>query len=377
MVIEMTGQGRMASWIILAATLPFPLVTPVAGVIADRWDRRKIMIAADLIRAVLTLGFLLVAPSGQVWLVFPILIAIVVVSAFFGPAASAALPNLVTSEQIVAANALNGASWGTMLAVGATIGGFVSHYVGRDASFILDSASYVVSALLIASVRVPFASPREKHETHESSHPGQDFLDSLRYAARHRGVLGAVLIKTVWGMGGGVISLLSVLPLQVFHAGDRGIALLYASRGVGALLGPFIANRFAGGRPRSMAMLAAVGVIVSGVFYAAFAASPTLAIAALCVFIAHLGGGAQWVLSSSLLQRTVNDRILGRISALDMGGITAAMAASTILVGAGIDPLGPRVVGVMAGCLTMALGAVWMVVFGLLLRDPFERVEDS
>src|SRR5207249_11730146 len=109
-----------------------------------------------------------------------------------------------------------------------------------------------------------------------------------------------------------------VLPCPVLHAGDACVGAVYAGRGGGAVLGPMAAHYLIGGHPRRMTIIAALGVMGCGVFYTAFALSPTLKAAAAFVFLAHLGGGAQWVLSTSLLQRIVEDRILGLISAIAM-----------------------------------------------------------
>lgn len=398
LMLELTGSGRAVSLLIVCNTLPYFLVTPVAGAVADRLDRRRIMIGCDVSRAVLALGFILVHTTGLAWLAYPITVSMVVIAAFFGPASSAALPNLVTDRQLGAANTLSGASWGTMLAVGATLGGVVSHYFGRPAAFMLDAGSFVVSALLIASIRMPFGGRGDRAHTPEAERCAEeafaeqppppertfggladlfggtlrDFAEGMRYARGHAAVLALLLIKTCWGVGAGVIALLSVIPVQVFKAGDQGIAVVYAARGIGAVLGPFLAHMLTRGNNRRMALLAALGVISSGIFYCAFAASPTLWWATFFVFVAHIGGGAQWVLSTTLLQKNVEDRVLGRISALDMGGITLTMTVSTLLVGWGIEPLGPRNVGLVAGGAIVVLGLLWLLRYGLG-GERFER----
>jgi predicted MFS family arabinose efflux permease len=371
---EMTGKGSVVSWLIVANTLPFFLVTPLAGVVADRYDRRTIMIASDVVRAVLVLGFMAVAPSGQAWLALALSSAAVVVSAFFGPAAAAAVPNVVAPHQLAAANALSSASWGSMLAVGSALGGVISSNFGREAAFMADSLTFIVSALLTASVRVPFSSAAR-----QSSEPGTaadgGFTESLRYAWRHRGLRALLLIKTMWGVGAGVIALLSVLPVQVFKAGEAGVGLLYASRGVGAVIGPLLAQGMVRDSAPAMAKLAAFGVMFSGVFYAAFASAPSIKIAAVYVFLAHLGGGAQWVLSTTLLQRMVADRILGRVMALDMGGITLTMTVSTVLCGIGIETVGPRMVGMLAGAAIVLLGLTWIAVYAWVRPEQFEPIQ--
>jgi MFS family permease len=373
---EMTGKGSVVSWLIVANTLPFFLVTPLAGVFADRYNRRTVMISSDVIRAVLVLGFMLVAPSGNWWLALVLSSAAVMVSAFFGPAASAAIPNVVAPHQLSAANALSSASWGSMLAVGSAVGGFLSSTYGRDTAFLVDSASFLVSALLTASVRVPFSSTSRQGPADTEKSAG-DFMESLRYAWGHRAVRALLLIKTMWGVGAGVIALLSVLPVQVFKAGEAGVGQLYASRGIGAVLGPIMAQAMVRDNAAAMARMAALGVMFSGVFYAAFAGAPTMQTATAYVFLAHLGGGAQWVFSTTLLQRIVPDRILGRVMAIDMGGITLTMTISTILCGIGIESIGPRLVGMLAGAAIVVLGLLWIGCYTWVRPERFEPLQEN
>lgn len=380
LLLELTSDAAMVSLLVAAQTLPMFFTMPLAGVLADRLDRRRLMIWTNLLQAVFALGFLLVQRADQVWLLFVFSVAMVVCEGFFTPASSAALPNVVSIRHLGAANALAGASWGTMVAVGSAIGGLVAAHWGRSAAFVLNAASFVVAAALVASVRVPFSSaPSPSHS------PGlgglskllavtlSDFRDGVRYARHHASALALLLVKSVWGLGGGVLALLSVLPVEVLHAGDGGIGTLYASRGVGALLGPLLAQPLAIGRPRRMAMLAAVGVVGSGLFYAAFALSPTLGWAAAFVFLAHLGGGTQWVLSSTLLQRTVADRMRGRMSSLDFAGLTLTLTLSNLACGwcLGSGLAGPRAVGVAAGAVLMGLGAGWIAWYGWLRPPDF------
>lgn len=380
LLLELTNDAAMVSLLVAAQTLPMFFTMPLAGVVADRLDRRRVMIWTNLLQAVFALGFLLVQRPDQAWLLFVFSVAMVICEGFFTPASSAAIPNVVSIRHLGAANALAGASWGTMVAVGSAIGGLVAAHWGRSAAFVLNALSFVMAAALVASVRVPFSSPSNVSQA--AGFGGlrdlvtvalTDFRDGVRYARQHASALALLLVKSVWGLGGGVIALLSVLPVEVLHAGDAGIGTLYASRGLGALLGPLLAQPLAVGRPRRMALLAALGVVISGLFYAAFSLSPTLASAAAFVFLAHLGGGTQWVLSSTLLQRTVADRMRGRVSSLDFAGLTLTMTLSNLACGWCLSNgfAGPRAVGVAAGCLLMGLGAAWIAWYGWLRPPDF------
>lgn len=381
LLLERTGSAAQVSLLIVAQMLPMFVTMPLAGVLADRFDRRAIMIWTNLLQALLALGFLLVRQPEQIWMLYVFTVALVVCEGIFTPAAGAALPNIVSPRHLTAANALSGASWGTMVAVGSALGGIVTANLGRGAAFTVNALSFVVSALLVASVRLPFSRAEGRHERGTSivSATLGGIGDGVRYAHRHTSALALLLLKTAWGMGGGVIALLSVIPVEVLHAGDAGIGTLYTSRGLGALIGPFVATPLTQGRARRTALVAALGVILSGGFYAAFALAPTMTWATLFVFLATMGGGAQWVLSSTLLQRNVVDHMRGRMQSLDFAGLTLTMTLSNLacarVMSANIA--GPRTVGLFAAGLIVGLGALWLTWFGWLRPPDFETVDST
>jgi len=153
LLLSLTGSGEAVGYILIIKLLPSFFAGPLAGVVADRFNRKTIMIVADIVRGFLVLGFLLVQRPEQVWLVYAIAALEVVVSTFFDPAKSAAIPNIVSREELIPANALSAASWSVTLALGAALGGVVTDAFGRNTAFVVDSVSFFVSAAFIWAVR--------------------------------------------------------------------------------------------------------------------------------------------------------------------------------------------------------------------------------
>ncbi len=376
LLLELTGSGMSVSALLLCTSVPSLLVAPFAGVVADRCDRRRVMIAADLVRMLCVLGFLLLQSADGVWLAYLLTAAIAVASGFFAPAAAAALPNLVRSSQLTAANALAGATGGVMTALAAWLGGWVSANLGRPVAFGLDALSFLISALVILSVRQPFSAglPAKVQSAGPSvlTRTLQDLREGGSYAWNSRPVLALLLLKIGAGLGGGVLALLSVVPIQVLKAGDYGVGVLYASRGLGTLVGAALASLVAGARPRVRALAAAWGLVASGLLCVAFGASTSLAWAAGLVFGAFLGSGVQWVLSGALLQRVAEDRLLGRVMALDNAGMTLTASLSTLLCGWGLVAWGPRPVAGLVGAAVVLSGLVWLAFQAWLRPLRFE-----
>ena len=360
--LELTGSSALAALVLVLQTGGFALTAPLAGTLADRFDRRKLMVAADLARVPIALAFLLARDPGTLWIAFVAVALLAVGAAVFEPSSSAALPNLVDAERLPEANVLLGSAWGTMLAVGAALGGLVAATLGRDAAFIANAASFALSAALIVGIRRPLQQPREEPAAGQGGLRGigRSVGTAFDFARRSRVVASLLLSKTTFGVGTGVVLMLAVFGRNVFGAGDAGIGLLFAARGLGALLGPFVARSVVGLEDRGLLLGIRASLVVVAVCYALFPIAPTIWFAALLVFAAHLGGGSQWMLSSYGLQRSTPDAIRGRVFSFDYGLVTLTIALSTLLAGFLADALAPRLaVWTMVGLLVLA-GSGWV-----------------
>jgi MFS family permease len=354
LVLQLTRSATLASLILLCQTLPVFLFTPVAGHTIDRADRRKLMILVDVIRTGACLLPLLARTPALLPFAYAGVILISIGSAYFEPAASAALPNIVAVDELAPANVLMGSTWGTMLAVGAAIGGAVTMRFGRDVSFIVDAVSFLFSALLLWRMRARFS------ETLHHEHPGlpESIRETLRYAREHPRVLALLTSKGGYGLGAGVIAMLSVFGKEVFRAGAFGIGLLFAARGLGALCGPFVI-RAAAKDDDMQYRLITVSILVFAAGYVSFGLSHALLFGALAVFVAHLGGGAQWLTSTYGLQRETDDWIRGRVFAADYGFVTLTMSLSSLGAGILSDRFGPVIATVGTASICVAWAVFW------------------
>ncbi|HEY6566340.1 MAG TPA: MFS transporter [Actinomycetota bacterium] len=367
LILETTGQAIDVGLAILAQEAAFFVASPAAGVLADRVDRRKLMIVCDLARAVLCVAFLAVGPD-TVWLAYPLLAALSIFSAPFEPASSAAIPNVVDPADLATANAIGGSLWGTMLAVGAALGGVVSTVFGRDTAFVIDAISFGVSALLLTGIQRSFSQEREPD--HEHPKMLEATKEVLRYARRDHQVLALITVKGGFGLAAGVLALIPVFGAKVFHDGDIGVGILMAARGVGALVGPFIGHRLSGPGHRHLFSAIGLALTVFGVSYMALGLAPALWVAAIVIFVAHLGGGSQWVLSTYGLQVLVPDHIRGRIFAVDFALITLSLGISSVVAAAIADSAGARVAAFVLGGLAVGWAGAWWVLTRKVRRGP-------
>lgn len=357
LIFTLTNSGLAAGLAIIVSNLPAFFLVPIAGSFADRFDRRKIMIAMDLVRAGLALSLLLVRTADQIWMVYVFQTLSVIFASFFNPALNAAMPNLVRRNQLLTANALSSATWGTMLAVGTFIGGIAVATVGNDAAFIINSFSFLVSAFFIWRIRG--AVNEHRQHVREGVNPFADFAEGFHYAAQRPQVLYLLLVKAGGGLAGGVILLLTVFSFQVFHTGAEGVGLLQFARGLGILIGPLLVARMVRGKIGRAQTFIALGFALVGTSYIFFGAAPTMAFAMVCVFCAHMGWGSNWTLSSALLQRLTPDSIRGRIFSMDLGMLTLTLAFSTFVTGVAVDRYDPHFVAFALGAIFVLFGAFW------------------
>ncbi|MEO8218787.1 MAG: MFS transporter [Acidobacteriota bacterium] len=358
LVLELSGSAALASLLIVFQTLPIFFATPFAGHVVDRMDRRKLMITVDLVRCgAALLPLAAVRPSLLVFAYLGVTI-ISLGAAWFNPASQAALPNLVEPHDLGRANVLIGSAWGTMLAIGAGIGGIVTAQLGRNTSFVIDAFTFLVSALILLRIRRNFS----EAESHTGERPPliDSALETVRYARRNPRVLALLLSKGGYGVGAGVVAMVSVFGREVFHRGAFGIGMLYAARGAGALAGPFIVRALFRKDDEQYRSISAA-IVLFGISYIGLALSPGLGFGVLAVLVAHLGGGAQWLVSSYGLQREVPDYIRGRVFAADQGFVTLTISVSSLATGLMADAIGPSLATAIAASFCIAWGVVWGV----------------
>jgi MFS family permease len=360
LVTDITGHPGLPSFIYAASVLPVFFLSPIAGVIADRVDRKWMMVIADGLRVPVALGLCLAALWSNAALAVACMLALAVLSTFFDPVASAALPNVVDPEDLPVAQAAANGAWGAMLVVGAGLGGLITIAIGRQAAFIANAASFAVSAILVARIRRPL---QERREARPPSRGVLAELREVRELVRARPAIGAlILCKCGVGSANGIVGILPAFSIGRFGAGDAGTGALLAARGFGALLGPIVAafiQRRASGT-RGLFLICGGATIAYGIAYAFLPLVPVIALACVLVALAHLGGGAQWTLSVYGLQLATPDAIRGRVLSIDYGIATLAIGVSSVLAGVGAEAIGPEYTTWALVAVAIVFGVAWL-----------------
>jgi len=348
LLLETTGSAQSISLAFILQTLPQCLIAPAAGVLNDRISRKKVMIFADVARAGIVLAMLLVQSREALWLLYVLLFLETVCWGLFEPGRSAVIPNICAVDDIPAANARASTTWSVNFAIGAAVGGVAAVIFGRQTVFVLNSLSFVVSALLITRMR--FAEPHADNMTPLRAREFLDFTDvreGIRYIKGDRRLLMTVLVKGGIGLMGANWIILPVIGERVFplhiggltaeQGGTLGMSALFASRGLGALIGAFAAAGFGGLKDPRLYRTILFGFLLAGAGYVALGAAGSIGGAVLALLIAHAGGSACWTSSTTLLQKQTEDRFRGRVFSAEFAFMTLALAGSSFIAGRLVD----------------------------------------
>lgn len=328
--------------------LPVALVGPLAGVLADRWPRRRLMIGCDLARCVLVLAMFAAPlwPRAAAGYLLALTFLQTVFAAIGEPARSAAIPDTVPGSALATANRLSVIGWSATYTFGAAVGGLVTAAVGWRIALAIDALSYLASIACVARLRLPPPARHERDLDATALFGGRDMRDALRFLARRRSVLRLLWIKVGWGLGGAMTVLLTLLgggPLVGSLGGKLTIPLLFVGRGVGMGLGPLVQRWWGADQERRRAHAIAAGFLLYAGAYTAVPLALWLspARALWCVLALVLAGSigesTLFVQSTLLLQRALPDRLRGRVLALDIGASTVICAAVTTAYSMALD----------------------------------------
>lgn len=372
-LLELTGSAQMVAFAFMAQVLPQCFTAPTAGVINDRISRKKVMIFADWARAGIVLSMMLVRSHDTLWLLFVLLFLETVCWALFEPGHRAVIPNITHGDQTPIANALAAATWSINFAIGAGLGGLVDVSFGRNTVFILNSLSFVASALLIRRMR--FVEPHAENLPPLKARDLVDFTpiaEGVRYVARDPKLLATIFVKGGASLMGTNWVILPVLGERVFpirlhglsaaQAGTLGMSTLLAARGLGAIFGAFLGGNVAGTNNTRLRWIILAGFLMGAVGYIALGTAGALAAAVLTLVVAHAGGSAVWTASTTLLQQQTEDRFRGRVFSAEFAFSMLILAVASFVAGRLVDAgVGVRTLAFATGVAMLVPAAVWIV----------------
>jgi MFS family permease len=382
LAVAHTRSGMVVSGIMLARSIPAMLAGPLAGVLLDRWDRKRVMIASDVIRALVAALFILTVRRHDTWLLYLLSALLMFASPYYTSGRSSILPSFSTKEELHAANSLIQTTQWTTLVVGAFLGGASVMQFGYEWAFFGNALSFVASALCVSRLFLPgrgFRPPPRERAVSERSRPWGEYMEGLRYMRSVPLIFGLAMINVGWATGGGAAQILfSVFGEIVFNRGPAGLGLIWGCAGVGLLAGGALAYGF--GRRLSFENYKRsiiICYVVHGATYVMFSQARNFGWALVFIALSRAGVGFSSVLNMTQLLTHVPDRLRGRVFATLDSTTWSVMLVSMALAGVASQYWDPRTIGAIAGVLssTTALSWGWMHFSGRLPEPALEGVD--
>lgn len=385
------GAAEATAVLVFLRLAPFALFAPLAGAFVDRLSRRMVMISADLGRAVIVLGFLLVKGPEDLWIAYTCTIISSLLGALFEAGKNAAVPNLAGDQGLLAANALMFSSRFLLSSAGAALGGATAARFGYTAAFVVDAVSFVVSAYSVWLI--PEGEMRQERKAEEAAEVDgkrsrlrvfADVREGWAYIVRHRLVFALIGVNILWATGGGAINLIyDRLGALVFDGASRAqadanVAALYTVSGAGLFIGMMLARRVGAHVELHNVTARFMGwmLIGHGIFFALAGLMPTLWLAGVMIFISRVLVAVEFAVQETLMMRMLPDGLRGRVFTTDRAAEILVMSISLIASGWSLRTISPRTLTLISGLLSASPGVMWLLLFAFdKLRLP--RVTES
>lgn len=359
---EQTGSAFASGAVLTALTLPGLLLGTVAGVFADRWDRKRTMVVANLLQVLVMLPLLLVRPGESLWLVYVVAFVMASVWQFVNPAENALLPSLVSADRLMVANSLNAFNDNLARIAGPALGGLMIALGGLGGVALLNGATFLLAAVLIALIRLPGRSPKDADEGTEPVSGGllsvwREWIEGLKLVVGERRVAMLFVILGTAMLADSVLSAL-IAPFVggELEAPASLFGLLLTLRGVGGLIGGvLLGNLAAKVSTETILTWSLISVGAGTVLLAGVPLAPVSMVCAVAIGIPAVG----WIASQqTLLQKSVAHEYLGRVF-----GAFSAITALMLFVGS----LSAGALGDLAGIVPLLMvSAVMYCAAGLL-----------
>ncbi len=361
LAMRYSDGGMVVAGVLIARAIPMLLVGPLAGVILDRFDRKRIMISSDLLRFVIAILFIPVSHTGQRWPLYLLSAILMAASPFFTSGRSAILPSLASGDQLHTANAMTQTTQWATVAIGAFLGGTSVQHFGYDWAFFLNALSFLFSAWAISLIRGDFRAPAATRLEGIKLEPFREYVEGLRYLGKNPLLLGISLVGVGWATGGGAAQILfSLFGEKVFARGPAGIGEIWGCAGIGLVAGGVFAH-WLGKRISFTAYKRTISLayVVHGLTYVAFSLMSSYTWALVLIGVSRAAVAVSSVLNYSTMLRYVSGEYRGRVFATMETLTWSAMMVSLMFAGIASTHTDPRKIGVVAGLLSSTTAIFW------------------
>ena len=364
LALEHTHSALVVTGVMLSRAVPAVLAGPIAGVLLDRLNRKQVMIASDLIRGLVAAGFILCVHTPGNWMLYLFSALLMFASPFFTSGRSSILPTITSPEELHVANSLTQTTQWSTLTIGTLLAGETVLQFGYQWAFVINAASFLVSALCISRLRLAGDAFRPKRESLTEAdvvRPWSEYTQGLRYMRSSPLILGIALLGVGWASGGGASQILfSVFGELVFHRGARGIGIIWGCAGIGLLIGAAVAYRI-GKRLSFEAYKKTIIVcyVIHGGAYVVFSQMRSFGWALVFIGLSRSAIAVSSILNFSRLLTHISNEFRGRVFATLESMVWSTMMLSMLAAGVASQYFDPRIIGACAGVVSSTTAIFW------------------
>lgn len=376
LIAKLTGSGLAVGGLFVVRMLAQFVMGPIGGLLADRYNRKTLLIATDVLRGLVVPGFLLVDGPEEVWLLYVLTAIQLGMSGIFNPTKDAILPDITKPEEMGTANALNATTWSTMLALGAALGGLVAGEWGLAPAFVIDSLTFFVSALLINRVR--YVSTLPPRQPLKIAAVFQEYFAGLSFLRKHRGIFLIAVQKASQALA--VSSMFQIIQVEISsnyfvygEGGSTSLGLLYAAVGVGTGVSPIVARYFSGDDEDRLRKAISWGYVLTAAGLLIVIPLTSFNTVLVGTFLRGFGVAIVWVFSTTLLLQKLPNEVRGRVFGTEYALFTLMNAVGAPISGFVIDNVANPIPKLLLGMtvLVLLLGLGWTI------RGVWRRIPDT
>lgn len=382
LAVQYASGGMVVTGVLLSRAIPAILAGPLAGVLLDRLDRKRIMIASDLMRGFVALAFISSITSPSANMLYLLSALLMLASPFFTSGRASILPTITTRKELHTANSLTQTTQWTTLTIGTLAGGMSVSQFGYHWAFFINAVSFFFSAWCISRLRVrggSFSAKSKALTETEIARPWHEYIEGLRYMRSVPLLTGIALLAAGWATGGGAAQILfSLFGEQVFHRGAAGIGIIWGFAGIGLLIGGLAAHHIGPklsftGYKRTVAIC----YLVHGGAYVVFSQMKQFGWALFFIALSRAAIAVSSVLNFAQLLRHVSNAYRGRVFSTVETLTWGMMMLSMTAAGIASETHSPRTIGAWSGVLSSMTAIYWLALEwkGRLPEPPLEGIE--
>ncbi len=364
LALAATRSGKVVTAVMLARGIAVLFAGPFAGGLLDRFDRKRIMMTSDLVRATVAALFILTVRWPQPWLLVTLSGMLMFASPFFTSGRASVLPTIATDQELHTANSVTQITQWTTLVIGTMLGGTSAMRFGYEWAFVVNAGSFVFSAFCVSRLKAPRGTsfrPRKALIEMDIARPWRDYAEGLRYMRANPLILGIAVISIGWATGGGAAQILfSLFGEIVFQRGPAGIGEIWGCAGVGLIIGGAVGHWY-GKRASFKGYKRAIAIVyvIHGGAYVVFSQMRIYGLALFFIALSRAAVGVSSVLNMSQLLRNVEDGFRGRVFATLETLTWSTMMLSMLGAGLASDKMDPRTIGAWSGVLSSTTAIAW------------------